>query len=106
MNWTADQQAMLEAMGYTLWRRAGNPVVAPAAGAAAPSRVAPAAQVDDSAVVAPAGRVGDPLLRALQRAAGGRDLASLPLPPLDQLRGDANAKRDLWPRLRALRRRG
>ena len=44
------------------------------------------------------------LLLALQRAAGGRDLAGVSLPPLARLRGDAGAKRALWPRLRALRR--
>ena len=52
----------------------------------------------------------DPLAHALLRAAGrspeSADAAELlrSLPPLATLRGDAAAKRALWPRLRALRR--
>ena len=81
MSWNAQQRAMLDAMGYPLWRTAG------------------------ATQAVPAGRdADDPLLRALHRAAGGRDPSPL-LPPLDRLRGDAVAKRALWPRLRALRRR-
>jgi hypothetical protein len=49
--------------------------------------------------------VGERLMQALQRAAGGRDLSGLALPPLETLRSDATAKRKLWPVLRALRRR-
>ena len=100
MSWNAQQQAMLEAMGYTLWQAAGPaPHVA-----GAPVRPG----VTDADARVAASRVpdagDDPLLRALRRAAGGRDPSPL-LPPLDQLRGDAAAKRALWPRLRALRRR-
>ncbi len=75
MTWNPGQQAMLEAMGYTLYRdvRAPDPA--------------------------------HPLMQALRRAAGGRDLSGLALPPLDQLRASAQAKRALWARLRALRRR-
>ena len=92
MTWGSAQQAMLEAMGYTL-HRFGPQAALP------PSR--------DGAGVGPAdGSDADHarLLLALQRAAGGRDLAGVPLPPLARLRGDAAAKRALWPRLRALRR--
>ena len=92
MNWNAHQQAMLEAMGYTLWRAAGTARTPVEDGAAVP-RDGQAATRDAE----------DPLLRALRRAAGGRDPSAL-LPPLDRLRGDAAAKRALWPRLRALRR--
>src|SRR5690606_34012911 len=93
MSWNPHQQALLEAMGYTLYRQA-------------PAAPAPAA-VSPSAPAAPAwGAVasGDPLWRALCRAAGGRDLAGLGLPPLSELRADPAAKRALWPRLRSLRR--
>ena len=45
-----------------------------------------------------------PLLRALRRAAGDRDLAGLALPPWERLRADPALKRALWPRLRAFRR--
>lgn len=96
MSWSPQQQAMLAAMGYTLYREAG---AVPAIPAAMPAR---------SAEGMPAGghrTAGDRLMLALQRAAGGRDLSSLALPPLDALRSDAAAKRALWPVLRALRRR-
>lgn len=86
MSWNPAQQAMLEAMGYTVYRHAGAEVKASAA------------------TTAPVGGDEDRLLQALRRAAGGRDLASLALPSLARLRGDAGAKRALWPRLRALRR--
>lgn len=88
MSWNLQQQGMLAAMGYTLYRPAGR----------APE---PATPVLD----APAAGAQDKLLLALRRAAGGRDLGGLPLPPLDRLRADAAAKRALWPALRALRRR-
>lgn len=89
MSWSPQQQGMLAAMGYTLYR--------PAAPAALPANVAEQVQGD-----AP---TGGKLMQALQRAAGGRDLSGLALPPLDSLRADAAAKRRLWPVLRALRRR-
>jgi hypothetical protein len=95
MNWSPQQQAMLSAMGYALYRQAG-----------ADATGVEAAGTDNTA--APSGSPQrsrqDRLMQALVRAAGGRDPAALPLPPLDQLRGDAAAKRALWPRLRALRR--
>ena len=90
MSWNPQQQAMLSAMGYTLYRQAG---------------AAPSAQVPGAAeATALASGLSDRLLQVLVRAAGGRDLSSLPLPPLDQLRASGAAKRALWPRLRALRR--
>ena len=48
----------------------------------------------------------DPLLRAVLRAAGRHDAGELAglLPDPAALRGNAAAKRALWPRLRALRR--
>lgn len=89
MTWSTQQQAMLSAMGYVLYRQAGAPVpVSAVAESAAPA-----------AALAPSR-----LLQALARAAGGRDPAGLPLPPLEQLRASAAAKRALWPLLRALRR--
>ncbi|MBW8369270.1 MAG: hypothetical protein K0M70_15610 [Arenimonas sp.] len=88
MSWNPQQQAMLSAMGYTLYRQAG---AAPEADAVPPQAAVPA-------------RASDRLLQALVRAAGGRDLAALGLPPMEQLRASGAAKRALWPRLRALRR--
>ncbi|MCX7033984.1 MAG: hypothetical protein NT046_08445 [Arenimonas sp.] len=94
MSWNPQQQAMLSAMGYTLYRQAGAVPAAMPALPAAVSRgdVAPGAQADR-------------LLQALARAAGGHDLAALALPPIEQLRASGAAKRALWPSLRALRRK-
>ena len=82
MSWDGVQREVLEALGHTLWRR-----------------------------VDPGGELpGDPLVDALLRAAGrdrnSPDAAALvrSWPPLAELRQPA-AKRALWPRLRALRRR-
>jgi len=93
MSWNPQQQAMLSAMGYTLYRQAG----------ATPDTPAPAAGETPPAVASGRGSP-DRLLQALVRAAGGCDLAALPLPPMEQLRASGAAKRALWPRLRALRR--
>lgn len=82
MSWDGLQREVLEALGHTLWRHED-----------------PAARVPD-----------DPLLHALLRAAGrgpdSPDAAALcrSWMPVSGLR-DAAAKRALWPRLRALRRR-
>ncbi len=89
MSWSPQQQAMLSAMGYVLYRQAG----------AAPLVASVAESVTPALVSAPSR-----LLQALVRAAGGRDASTLPLPPLEQLRASAAAKRALWPVLRALRR--
>ena len=77
--WSAEQCDWLRALGHEPYRFAGLPQ--------------------------------DPLLHAVLRAAG-RDpadaLAAMllaELPPIATLRGDAAAKRGLWPRLRALRNR-
>ena len=58
------------------------------------------------AVVGAIERSESPLLRAVLRAAGRREAGQLAawLPDSAALRGDAAAKRALWPRLRALRR--
>ena len=94
MSWNPAQQAMLEAMGYTLHRFGARP--------ATPTAV----REDHEAFALPGERGGDHarLLLALKRAAGGRELDDVALPPLARLRGAAAAKRALWPRLRALRR--
>ncbi len=97
MSWNPQQQAMLSAMGYTLYRQAGAPAPTAAAGSAS---VAEPVRAEASP-----GATGDRLLKALARAAGGHDLASLALPPIEQLRASGAAKRALWPTLRALRRK-
>lgn len=78
--WSAAQVEWLRALGHEPFRHAGLP--------------------------------DDPLLHAVLRAAGqdpadARALALAgQLPPVSTLRGDAGAKRRLWPRLRALRAGG
>ncbi|MAL04109.1 MAG: hypothetical protein CL625_07570 [Arenimonas sp.] len=86
MNWSVDQQVLLGAMGYVLYRHG-----APQEAAAMPA---------DAAAQLPEG----PLLQALRRAARSDDLGGLALPPYEKLRADASAKRALWVRLRAARR--
>ena len=82
MNWDRFQREALSELGHRLYRlRAGDSQAAPTAGPASVS-------------------AGDPLWRALVRAAG---TDALPQVALDVLRRDPAAKRELWPRLRALR---
>ena len=88
MPWSEEQQRLLRAMGYVLYERAPMSAAVPAS---APGAMA--AEAD-----APLAR----LLRALQAAASGQDVSWIG--DLAMLRGDARAKRALWPKLRALRR--
>jgi hypothetical protein len=81
--WTAEQQRLLAALGVPLFVRA--------------EATPPAPKPVDPAFAA--------LYAALERAAGGRNLAQLLL-DLPQVRASAAAKRALWPTLRALRRSG
>jgi hypothetical protein len=98
-SWSPQQREALEAMGLPVYRMAG---------ASAPPAVpadAPAAKRGESN--AAAASTLDPLMLALLRAAGlGRDAAPLAgdWPAPQTLRRDPQAKRALWPRLRALRR--
>lgn len=97
-SWSPQQREALEAMGLPVYRMAG---------ARAPAAVptgAPAAMRGESIAAV---SVLDPLTLALLRAAGlGRDAAPLAgdWPAPQTLRRDPQAKRALWPRLRALRR--
>jgi len=95
MSWSAEQQRLLSAMGYTLYRQAS----------AAPGPSAAAAIVQEVPMAyAPAPTATNHRLsEALQRAAAGRDVSAL-VNDLDALRRDPLKKRALWPRLRALRR--
>ncbi|MDG2516944.1 alanine acetyltransferase [Lysobacter soli] len=122
--WTAEQRGWLQAMGHTVWSIAPadalaaerqpesnedrNRDAAPSSGPRGAMREAAAllARDDRPARVAPARPHGDRLLHALMRAAGGADEASVMQLAGDiaALRGNAPAKRALWPRLRALRR--
>jgi hypothetical protein len=88
-SWNADQRRWLGALGVTVFERA----VAAAAATPAPE-TDPAVNATHAALRA-----------ALERAAGGRNLAELLL-DLPRIRASGAAKRALWPTLRALRRRG
>jgi hypothetical protein len=113
LSWSPQQREALEAMGLPVYRMAG--ATAPAAARTDASTAAPAAARTDASTAAPAAIRGesaaastlDPLMLALLRAAGlGRDAAPLTgdWPAPQTLRRDPQAKRALWPRLRALRR--
>jgi hypothetical protein len=86
MSWNQEQQRLLRAMGYVLYARAPMP---------APSSPAAHASVATSDL--------SRLLHSLQRTVPGRDVSTL-IADVAALRGDARAKRALWPILRALRR--
>jgi hypothetical protein len=81
--WSAEQRRLLAALGVPLFVRA-----APAVDDGSPG-------FDDPALAT--------LRAALERAAGGRDIAQLLL-DLRRVRASGAAKRALWPALRALRR--
>ena len=88
--WSGEQQRLLAALGVPLMVRA-------ATAATAVMEEATAYGTDDAAFAQ--------LRAALERAAGGRNLAALLL-DLRRVRASAAAKRALWPTLRALRRGG
>ncbi|MBW8823981.1 MAG: hypothetical protein JF567_07120 [Xanthomonadales bacterium] len=86
MNWDAFQREALAELGIEVYALGGGDIAA-----------APRAPVE----------TGDALLRHLLKAAGGdaREQKVLALAePLSGLRGNAAAKRALWPLLRRLRR--
>lgn len=106
MNWTPLQRETLAAMGLSPYRRASaSPGVEPAATTHAPAEPRRASAVVREGDAPPA------LIAALLRAAGrdpdaaDRDAVLRICPSPHALRGDARAKRALWPTLRALRGR-
>lgn len=96
MSWNPHQHRLLTALGYTVHRQISPAVTAVAMASAA---VPPA-----SAALTVSADAGTALLQALRKAANGRDIDALALPPIEQLRSDPAAKRALWPQLRALRK--
>jgi len=93
--WSAEQREWLQALGHDVLMLAS----ASASASAEPSAPEP---------VALARTAASPLLRALARAAGRNEQdAELlqALPDLATLHGNPAARRALWPRLRALRKR-
>jgi hypothetical protein len=91
--WSAEQQRLLAALGVPLFVRA--------------SLDREGTDKSNAAMAAPTSANIDatlqPLLAALERAAGGHNLAQLLL-DLPRIRASAAAKRALWPTLRALRK--
>lgn len=122
--WTAEQREWLQAMGHTVWSiapvealaaerqpesnedRSRDAASSPGPRGAMREAAALLARDERTTRVAPARPQSDRLLHALMRAAGGADEASVMKLAGDiaALRGNAPAKRALWPRLRALRR--
>lgn len=127
--WSAQQREWLQAMGHSVMSLAGSepPAEAPVANAVSadaarsaepPARAQPPtrerAQPESAASERAAPRAAVPgddtpallrnLLRAARRAAG--DAQVLALFDASALRGNAAAKRALWPQLRKLRRTG
>lgn len=102
--WSAEQREWLQALGHDVLMLAASagpePLPQPQRETAAP---APRREATTRLAAA------SPLLRALARAAGRdeQDAELLQtLPELATLRGNPAARRALWPRLRALRKRG
>jgi hypothetical protein len=104
--WTSEQREWLQALGHDVLMLvpAGSDVRAEAdSGSGALAKARPAA----SPAAKPASSAS-PLLRALARAAGrSEDDAEFlkTIPDVSALRGNPVARRALWPRLRALRKR-
>lgn len=97
MSWDPFQRAVLAELGHVLYRASGLAPVLPPAGIEMEMATA-AGAVDDTmlARLARAARVAPEVLRS------HADIVAAAA----TLRGDAVAKRALWPRLRALRRGG
>lgn len=85
--WSAQQQSMLNAMGYTLYVRPG-------------SRPASHQEIV-STVEAPGASMDSALFKAIMQAVRGRDVSQLGI-DVDALRTSPQAKRALWPQLRKL----
>lgn len=110
MNWTPLQRETLDAMGLSPYRLASSSSSSsPNAESASTARTAMTQPTLASRTPNAASPV-DPFAAALLRAAGraadaaDRDAVLRICPPPHALRGDARAKRALWPTLRAMRR--
>ena len=111
MNWSAEQQRLLQALGHDLmvhgtqWPVAGAAVVGAGLAAMDPVRgiAAKAAPTTAPSTRVAASQMHEKLQEALRRAAGGNDISAL-VDDIEKLRAQPALKRALWPRLRALRR--
>jgi hypothetical protein len=120
--WSAEQTQWLQAMGHQVWTlaNAGASVMPDAAATeasamqeaaallrqAAPGRAEPARPAPTARATSPApDRLLQAVLRAANRGASDPAVSAL-VPDPATLRGNAAAKRALWPSLRRLRRPG
>ena len=87
--WSAQQQSMLSAMGYTLYMRPGSPLP-----------IAPVL-MQSAAATLPSTSTDSKLFIALMKAVKGRDILELGI-DVEALRGSPQAKRALWPQLRRI----
>ncbi len=90
--WSAQQQSMLNAMGYTLYVRPS-----------AVTRVA-AAEVSSTQVLLASSDLpssNSALFKAVMKAVQGKDISQLGI-DIDTVRNSPQAKRALWPQLRKL----
>lgn len=90
MNWDPFQREVLAELGHVVYRQAGS------AGSSTADEVNDVALVD-SPMRAQVARAARMTTEALQACIDDIQV-------IDKLRGDASAKRALWPRLRALRK--
>ena len=106
--WTSEQREWLQALGHDVLMLA--PAGSETAAATEPQQRAQFPETPRAAASPATARPvpASPLLRALARAAGRSEddpefVATVPDPTV--LRGNPSARRALWPRLRALRKR-
>ena len=93
--WSAQQQSMLNAMGYTLYVRPS----AVARGAPAEVSTTPALlTLLTSSELSPSGSA---LFQAVMKAVQGKDISQLGI-DIDAMRNSPQAKRALWSQLRKL----
>lgn len=88
--WSAQQQSMLNAMGYTLYVRPQS----------RPARVMESAPVPQQQALAKASP-DSALFAAIMKLVNGRDVSQLGI-DVNALRSSPQAKRALWPQLRRM----
>jgi hypothetical protein len=112
MNWSAEQQRLLGAMGFQLMVRVAPGEMPGSAKAAisAPSALdrtanpgAVRGKPGSASAQVSAAELFPELTRSIRRAAGDREIDGL-VEDLERLRREPALKRALWPKLKALRR--
>ncbi len=93
--WSAQQQSMLNAMGYTLYVRPSAVIRIAKAEVAVATALLPPMPSGESPTSSSA------LFKAVMKAAHGKDISRLGI-DIDAIRNSPQAKRALWPQLRKL----